>query len=180
MVIDGILTRELNHLTDARGGLVEIYRYEWGDDCDTVQWNVVHSRENVIRGVHVHADHFDYLVVLSGTLVLGLHDIRTDSTTHRESDLITLEGNAPCSISIPPGVCHGFYFPVPTVYIYGLSAYWTPTEDLGCRYDCPELGLRWPSSDPVLSARDAAAGSFDAMNEAFQHKLNRQAAETLV
>lgn len=52
-------------------------------------------------------------------------------------------------------MCHGFWFDGPTSYIYGLSTGWSMTEELGCRYDDPALGLDWAVESPVLSPRDA-------------------------
>jgi len=48
---------------DARGALTEIFRGDWPDVAAPVQWNFVHSEANVLRGVHVHVTHVDYLVV---------------------------------------------------------------------------------------------------------------------
>jgi dTDP-4-dehydrorhamnose 3,5-epimerase len=53
----------LSPLRDRRGSLTEIFRQEWVNSVVPVQWNYVQSEANVLRGVHVHVNHIDYLVV---------------------------------------------------------------------------------------------------------------------
>jgi dTDP-4-dehydrorhamnose 3,5-epimerase len=165
----GVLVRPLVRHADERGTLAEIFRAGWTPSGAFLQWNLVQSRGNVLRGVHVHPRHADYLLVLSGTLMLGLHDLRPDDPAARKSGILTLTGNDPATVYIPAGVCHGFWFPEPTTYVYGLSTGWSPSEELGCRYDDPALGLDWPDlTSPVLSPRDAApAHDYAAMRAAW-------------
>ncbi len=165
---DGVRTQLLTPHADDRGIFTEIFREEWSTGCAAVQWNAVHSVAGVLRGVHVHATHHDYLVVLSGVMVLGLHDIRPSSPTRGCSRLLTLDASAPRAITIPPGVCHGFYFPVASLHVYAVSAYWNPQDELGCQFDCRELELAWPTDTPRLSARDRMAGSYLQMCESYR------------
>lgn len=161
--IADVAVRELDPHIDGRGRFTEIYRASWNDAPTNLQWNCVHSDAGVLRGVHVHALHHDYLFVAAGTLVLGLHDIRPESATYASSDMIVIEAERPLGIAIPPGVCHGFYFPVPTIHVYAVSSYWNSADELGCRFDCPELGLDWPDRAPKLSDRDINACDYTQM-----------------
>lgn len=166
----GVGIRALKPHRDDRGVFTEIFREEWTVGCEAVQWNVASSAANVLRGVHVHLCHADYLVVLSGALVLGLHDIRPESGSAGLSCMITLDAAVPRAITIPPGVCHGFYFPIASTHIYAVSAYWDPDDELGCRFDAGELGLTWPSQTPHLSERDRCAVSYRQMCETFRDR----------
>jgi dTDP-4-dehydrorhamnose 3,5-epimerase len=148
---------------DERGSFVEFFREEWRAGPEPRQWNAVRSGAGVVRGVHVHAHHHDYLTVVSGTLVLGLHDLRPDSPTHGLAGFLTLSEATPAAVAIPPGVCHGFWFPEPSVHVYGVSEYWNAHDELACRFDDPALGLDWPVRQPLLSERDREAGSLAAM-----------------
>jgi dTDP-4-dehydrorhamnose 3,5-epimerase len=151
---DGVIMRPLVRHADARGALAEMYRTDWVPSDTFPQWNFVQSAGDVMRGVHVHPWHNDYLVVVAGTLVLGLHDLRPDRPGDRKSALVTLKGSDLTSVFIPPGVCHGFFFPEAATFIFGQSKCWSMAEELGCRYDDPALGLDWPTETPMLSARD--------------------------
>lgn len=154
---------ELTPHADERGGFVEVFREEWSTGPVPRQWNAVRSNPGVLRGVHVHAHHHDYLTVVSGTLVLGLHDLRPDSPSHGLAGFLTLSEATPAAVAIPPGVCHGFWFPEPSVHVYGVSEYWDVRDELGCRFDDPALGLDWPVEQPLLSPRDRGAGSLETM-----------------
>ncbi|HZP20383.1 MAG TPA: dTDP-4-dehydrorhamnose 3,5-epimerase family protein [Bauldia sp.] len=171
----GVVLRPLVRHSDERGSLVEMFRGTWRDDLRPVQWNASSSGPGVLRGVHVHAVHTDYLTVVAGSMLLGLSDIRPDSPTRGHSVLLRLESAAPQAVVIPPGVAHGFYFDEPSLHIYGVTAYWDPDDELGCRFDSPELGLEWPDPSPRLSARDAAAGSYAAMLDAYRTAAARKA-----
>ncbi|MCU0827689.1 MAG: dTDP-4-dehydrorhamnose 3,5-epimerase family protein [Tabrizicola sp.] len=148
--------RRLTQHADTRGVLAEIYRSDWTPSGAFLQWNLVRSAGNVLRGVHVHPCHADYLLVLSGTMLLGLHDLRPDDPATRTTLFLTLCGDEPSTVYIPPGVCHGFWFADPTTYVYGLSTTWNVSEELGCRYDDPDLRLDWPAAGPILSPRDTS------------------------
>jgi dTDP-4-dehydrorhamnose 3,5-epimerase len=165
--VAGVDLVPLQPFPDDRGTFVEFFREEWGVGPAPVQWNVVRSQANVLRGVHVHHAHHDFLTVATGTLLLGLYDLRPDSPTHGVSCFVTLSGDDPHAAAIPPGVCHGFYYPEPTVHIYGVTEYWSPDDELGCRYDAPELGLDWPTASPTLSAKDRDAVTFEQMRAQF-------------
>ena len=58
--IEGVFVRELKPNRDHRGELVEVYQEQWGDGWRATQFNAVFSEPNVLRGVHVHASHYDY------------------------------------------------------------------------------------------------------------------------
>jgi len=174
----GVHIQALKPHADERGVFTEIFREAWDVGCRAVQWNAVHSRAGVLRGVHAHVTHHDYLVVLSGVLVLGLHDVRRHGSSAGWSRIITLDAAAPQAITIPPGVCHGFYFPVPSTHVYAVSAYWNPQDELGCRFDSAELGLAWPDRDPLLSERDRQAGTYQEMCAAFDSRREALARES--
>ncbi|WP_417412345.1 dTDP-4-dehydrorhamnose 3,5-epimerase family protein [Hoeflea sp.] len=163
--IDGVFVHHLAPHEDSRGCFTEIYRESWLTGFRSIQWNLVTSGAQTLRGVHVHKHHHDYLMVLSGTLLLGLHDVRPGSPSNGMSELLPLTGESMQTVTIPPGVCHGFYFPEPTTHIYSVSEYFDPEDDLACRYDCPELNLDWPDAAPVLSDRDRSADSYAEMLE---------------
>lgn len=148
---------------DSRGVFTELFRHVWPAGIEPVQWNVVHSEAGVLRGVHVHPRHADYLCVVSGRMVLALHDIRRGSATERRSEILSFDGDDLAAIQIPPGVAHGFYYPVTSVHVYATSCYWNVADELGCRWDCPELDLAWGVEDPVLSERDENASSYADM-----------------
>ncbi len=159
----GVVWRELTTHADDRGDLTELFRAEWHEAPAPIQWNFVRSGANVLRGVHAHPRHDDYLIVLHRRMVLGLKDLRRDSPTHDLGAMVELDGEHLSAILIPHGVGHGFYFPSEALYIYAVNRYWDRSDELRCRWDDPALGLKWPSDSPVLSEADRTAGTLSAM-----------------
>ena len=96
-VPDGVKIQSLTTLEDSRGSLTEMFREEWGLGPRPLQWNVVRSEANVLRGVHAHRTHVDYLAMIMGEMVLCLHDLRPASPTYRLSRAASSAGSRPAS-----------------------------------------------------------------------------------
>jgi dTDP-4-dehydrorhamnose 3,5-epimerase len=118
MLPSGVELRLLEPHPDERGVFTELFRDSWGLPVEPVQWNAVRSEANVLRGVHVHWRHADYLTVVLGRATIGLHDLREGSPTDGFGTAVELDARAPAAISIPPGVAHGFYFHEPSLHVY--------------------------------------------------------------
>jgi dTDP-4-dehydrorhamnose 3,5-epimerase len=144
---------------DSRGVFTELYREEWGQGWQFVQWNAVVSRPNVLRGVHVHLIHADYLTLIQGDATINLKDLRPGSPSYNQVAMVRLTAEVRQAIYIVPGVAHAFYFHEPSVHVYAVSRYWDGNDDLGCRFDDPDLEMVWPTAEPDLSPRDAALPS---------------------
>jgi len=153
------LRRPARHV-DQRGDLAEIFRRDWDVGPDPVQWNLVRNRPNTLRGVHAHVRHSDYLMVVTGQMRLALKDIRSDSLTLGLAAELDLCADDLCVVIIPPGVAHGFHCLHEAVHLYAVTDYWSPSDELGCAWNDPDLGFDWPlNNPPLLSERDNAAGS---------------------
>jgi dTDP-4-dehydrorhamnose 3,5-epimerase len=157
--IAGCWVRRLVPHGDSRGVLRELFRVDWRLSPTPQQWNLVHSAPNAMRGAHIHRDHDDYLVVVAGTMVLGLHDLRADSRTFGVSTMVHLDAADMKAVFVPRGVIHAFCFVNEATYIYGLTSLWSLDDDLGCSWNDPGLGFDWPLTHPQLSERDAKAQS---------------------
>jgi dTDP-4-dehydrorhamnose 3,5-epimerase len=161
--IDGVEVIELTMFSDDRGVFTEIYRESWDAKVSPVQWNVVRSNRGVLRGVHVHPRHDDYLTVISGHATVGLRDLRRGSSTEGSVSIVDLKGDALASIVIPHGVAHGFLFQEPSIHVYAVSSYWDPDDELACLWSDPALGIDWPFEPRLLSDRDSAAQGFNQL-----------------
>jgi len=148
---------------DARGAFIELYRLEWETGIVPVQWNAVRSEPGVLRGVHVHVRHEDYLTVPYGSASVGLRDLRRGSPTEGVATVVELDGEAPAALVIPHGVAHGFYFHAPSLHVYAVSEYWDPEDELGCHWADPDLGIPWPCRSARVSERDAQSPSLRAL-----------------
>ena len=159
---------------DDRGSFTEIFRQEWENvNAKPVQWNVMRSRKGVLRGLHVHPHHKDYLVIMSGDLRVGLKDLRRDSATYSKAATIFLSPDKPVGLMIPNGVGHAFYSASDTVLLYGVTEYYDPADELGCRWDDPGLEIPWKLESPILSQRDTTAPTLaDLMLSLAEHHID--------
>ncbi|MBJ7354277.1 MAG: dTDP-4-dehydrorhamnose 3,5-epimerase family protein [Thermoleophilaceae bacterium] len=162
---EGVELHELTPHRDGRGVFTELFRAEWGSTAEPVQWNAVRSNADVLRGVHVHLVHDDYLTVVDGRMTLGLCDLRPTSPTYRMALTLDLDSAAPRAVAIPHGVAHGFHFEADSIHVYAVSHYWNLDDELGCRWDDPGLGIPWTHKDAHISQRDADLPSLDQLLE---------------
>ncbi|MBD8524480.1 dTDP-4-dehydrorhamnose 3,5-epimerase family protein [Pseudomarimonas arenosa] len=162
----GVRQLDLPINRDLRGSLIEVFEQQrLGQPL--LQWNAVFSQPGVLRGMHIHDDRSDYIVMLRGRMLLGLYDARTRSPSYAQRNLIELRADAPSAVYIPPGVLHGFYFPEGGLHMYGLGEYWRPHADIGCRWDDPELALAWPCQQPTVVPRDLELGALHDLHQRY-------------
>jgi dTDP-4-dehydrorhamnose 3,5-epimerase len=158
--IPGVKLVRLQTHTDQRGNLTELFRASWFEGYPPfVQWNTVRSHANSLRGVHVHLQHFDLLFVISGCMTMGLKDLRRSSPAFLREEQHTLNESPIVGILTPPGVAHGFYLPETTIYVYGVTHYFSMEDELGFRWNDRDCELFDKRLTPLLSPRDASAGS---------------------
>ncbi len=155
----GVQLRSLASHHDERGDLTEIFRAQWDTGMTPVQWNLVNSQAGVLRGVHLHLKHVDYLLMAAGRMLVGLRDLRRGSVTEGQTALVELNSAHQAALTIPPGVAHGFYFPEAALHFYAVSAYWDPTDELGCHWADAALEIPWPMTEAIVSPRDAGLPS---------------------
>lgn len=168
----GVSCLSLETHQDFRGEFTEVFRREWIACPEPVQWNLVRSKADVLRGVHVHMKHYDYLIIASGKARVGLVDLRKDSPTQRLACALELSGDRLQAICIPPGVAHGFYFYELSTHFYAVSEYWDLEDELGCRFNDPDLGLTWPTTTPILSDRDKELPELSTLLRESKHLLD--------
>jgi dTDP-4-dehydrorhamnose 3,5-epimerase len=151
-----VLVRPLQIHVDARGSFLETYRREWlpADASDMVQSNVSRSRAGVLRGPHFHRAQADFWVVLEGRAFIGLVDLRAGVPEQSSRQELIVDSTEPQGLYIPPGVAHGFYAETDLVLLYLVDAYYDGADEFGIAWNDPDLGISWPTSDPILSDRD--------------------------
>ena len=113
----------------------------------------------------------DYLTLAVGRATIGLHDLRADSPTEGLGTTVELDADEPAALVIPVGVAHGFYFHASSMHVYAVSHEFDPEDELGCRWDDPELHIHWPHPDPLISSRDEALGSLSELRAVWRSAL---------
>ena len=127
---------------------------------------------NALRGVHAHWRHADYLTVVAGRATIGLHDLREGSTTEGLArDRRAARGPARRLWSCRPESRTASTLHEPSLHVYAVDHEWDPSDELGCRWDDPGLGIDWPCEQPLLSPRDEELGSLSELRAAVRLAL---------
>ena len=161
--LEGVVLCAPDVFRDARGFFLESYHaqkyMEGGIRVVFVQDNRSRSAKGVLRGLHyqLHRPQAKLLSCTRGEIFDVAVDIRRGSPTFgRWTGAVLSEENC-LQLYIPGGFAHGFCVVSEMAEIlYKCSEFYDPRDDRGVRWNDPDLGVKWPVSDPVLSAKDAA------------------------
>ncbi len=168
-VIDGVYVVTPTVHGDERGYFVETYRRQWfPGGREMVQGNRGDRVAGCLVGLHYHLHQADYWYVPNGHARVVLHDLRVGGPTDGATlslDLGEVDGgpNNHLGVYIPPGVAHGFASLSDMTITYLVDGYYNPADELGVAWNDPAIDADWGLSDPILSARDQANPTRDAI-----------------
>lgn len=123
------------------------------------QDNVVTSRKDVLRGLHLQMPRQQgkLVQVLQGEILDVAVDVRCGSPTFGRGIRVHLSDTEPGQLWVPPGLAHGYYvLSDKAIVSYKCTASYAPGQELTIRWDDPDLAIPWPTSTPIVSAKDAA------------------------
>lgn len=162
--IPGVLLLQPKVFGDARGFFFESYnaeRYaEAGIALEFVQDNISRSKKGILRGLHFQEPQAQGKLVqaLSGAVYDVAVDIRKGSPTFGRWVGAELTEENRHQLWVPPGFAHGFCVLSDSAdFAYKCTALYAPQHEGAIRWDDPDVGVRWPIEQPVLSEKDAAA-----------------------
>ncbi|MEW6683039.1 MAG: dTDP-4-dehydrorhamnose 3,5-epimerase [Nitrospirota bacterium] len=157
----GLLVIEPKVFRDSRGFFWETYharRYaEAGITGPFVQDNTSHSVKGTLRGLHyqLKRPQGKLVWVVRGEVFDVAVDIRRSSPTFGKWHGERLSGEEPRQFYIPPGFAHGFCVLSDSAdFMYKCTNLYAPDDERGILWNDPEIGIAWPVSQPVLSAKD--------------------------
>ncbi|MEX0989837.1 MAG: dTDP-4-dehydrorhamnose 3,5-epimerase family protein [Actinomycetota bacterium] len=151
----GAVLVRMPRFDDVRGSFTETFRQEWMPRADPmVQGNLSRSAPGVFRGLHYHREQADFWVVVAGTVLVALYDLRQGSPTQRASVTLELGEDHPAGLYIPPGIAHGFHTASGCTLSYLVDRYFTGEDEHGIAWNDADLAISWPFADPILSERD--------------------------
>ena len=158
----GVVIIEPQVFGDSRGFFLESYsrekyRKEAGIELEFVQDNRSHSQRGVLRGLHFQKNHPQgkLVSVLQGAVYDVAVDIDPKSATFGQYVGVELTGQNHLQLYVPPGYAHGFCVLSETVdFVYKCTDYYHPEDEGGVAWNCPDIGIKWPIVDPILSAKD--------------------------
>lgn len=149
---------------DHRGFFMESFNLqrfeELGMKFDFIQDN--HSLsvdKDVIRGLHYQQNpkaQTKLVRVITGAIYDVAVDIRKGSPTFGEWVGVTLSAENHRMLLVPKGFAHGFCTLTENTHVqYKVDEYYSAENDKGIRWNDPSLAIDWPTSNPILSKKDA-------------------------
>jgi len=162
--IPDVLIIEPDVFRDARGFFLETFhdrKYrEGGIDARFVQDNHSRSMRGTLRGLHAQRTHPQgkLIRVILGEIFDVAVDIRRGSPTFGKWVGVTLSAENFLQAWVPPGFAHGFCVTSDVAEVeYKCTDLYDPADEIGFLWNDPDVGVAWPESDPILSAKDRQA-----------------------
>jgi dTDP-4-dehydrorhamnose 3,5-epimerase len=159
--LDGLVLIEPTVHADGRGFFLETYRREdyraLGVDAEFVQDNHSRSQRDTVRAFHfqLRPGQAKLVRVARGAVYDVAIDLRRSSPTYGEHEAFELTEENQRQLFVPVGFAHGFCAVSDVADVtYKVSSYYDPQTERGIAYDDPELGVRWPVDEPIVSDRD--------------------------
>lgn len=146
---------------DERGYFFESYKKSEFEKAglvyDFVQDNQSKSRQGVLRGLHYQKNYSQAKLVrvLDGEVFDVAVDLRKNSPTYGKWFGVVLSSQNKKMLMIPKGFAHGFLVLSKTaVFTYKCDEIYHPEDEGGIIWNDPDIGIRWPMNDVVLSKKD--------------------------
>ncbi|MEW6543793.1 MAG: dTDP-4-dehydrorhamnose 3,5-epimerase [Nitrospirota bacterium] len=161
--LKGVILVEVDVHKDPRGFFLEICHAKkyaaGGIPGPFVQHNFSKSFQGTIRGLHYQLDHAQgkLVTVVEGKVFDVAVDIRRGSPSFGKWVGFELSVENGRQLYIPTGFAHGFCVLSETAgLIYNCTDFYSPRDERGIIWNDPAIGIRWPLSAPLLSAKDQA------------------------
>ena len=158
--IPGLLYMDHPIYADHRGFFREVFHLEelekeLGHRFKIVQWNHSQSLPGVIRGQH--AEGWNKLIYpTTGQAFLSLADIRPNSPTFGKYEAFEFNGKDYFALYVPKGLANSICVTgkEPVNYLYLVDAYYDGSDTNAVAWDDPDINIKWPIKNPIISDRD--------------------------
>lgn len=158
--IPGLVVIERPTFKDERGFFREAFRLNeleevTGIKFNIVQWDHSYSVPGVIRALH--AENWNKLVYpLTGKMFSAVVDIRPESPTFGNVETFEFTEENPKALFIPKGLANSIcvHGEEPVHYLYLVDSYYDGTDTRAVAWDDPDLNIKWPIKNPIISDRD--------------------------
>ncbi len=163
----------LSPFFDVRGSFTKIYNDDFYREAniefELKEQYISVSNKGVIRGMHFQLPPFDcdkLVMVLNGSVVDVVLDLRKSSPTYLQWVDVVLNGKQPEVLWIPKGCAHGFLsLEDKSSMIYNVSALYKPEHDTGIKWN--SFGYEWKEKNPIISERDQGLPALDQFQTPF-------------
>ncbi|OFW56864.1 MAG: spore coat protein [Candidatus Solincola sediminis] len=145
--LEGVIIKELTRHCDERGYLLEVVRDDDGLMERFGQTTYTMTYPGVIKAFHWHSIQYDLWYVAHGEAMVVLHDLREDSPSYKQTQVIYTGEHTPKLIVIPPRVAHGYRVlgDKPIGLFYHTTRSYDPgsPDEERLPYDDPSINFPW-------------------------------------
>ncbi|AIF53712.1 dTDP-4-dehydrorhamnose 3,5-epimerase [Pelosinus sp. UFO1] len=159
--LQGVVIIEPKVFGDNRGFFMETWnkeKYEQaGLPYNFVQDNLSFSTKGVLRGLHFQNPNPQgkLVYVLQGEVFDVAVDIRLGSPTFGQWEGVILSSENRKQFYVPEGFAHGFCVVSETaLFAYKCTDKYNPQAEKGIIWNDPDIGIKWPIAEPILSEKD--------------------------
>jgi dTDP-4-dehydrorhamnose 3,5-epimerase len=142
---------------DIRGSFREVYKKKNIKNKNLIFHCLSISKKNVLRGLHIQTRNSQakYLTVIKGEIFDVMVDLRKKSRNFGRYFSINLSSKNHCSIYVPEGFAHGFCcLDKENIVYYCSSNYRDKNNEIGILWNDPDINIKWPIKNPILSIKD--------------------------
>ncbi|MBI3761551.1 MAG: dTDP-4-dehydrorhamnose 3,5-epimerase family protein [Chloroflexi bacterium] len=145
--IKDIVVKRLVTHSDDRGFFREVLRADEGLLKQFGQTAITKTYPGVIKAFHWHKKQDDVWYVADGMVRIVLHDLRENSPTKGQTQVIYAGEDQQLIVYIPSGVAHGYQVlgHKPAILLYHVTQPYNPKDPDEERipYDDPTIGFDW-------------------------------------
>ena len=146
---------------DFRGTYVETYNEELykknGIPISFVQDDMSTSHRNVLRGLHGDQETWKLVSCLYGEFYLVVANWDSTSPQYKKWISITLSDQNRLQVLIPPKFGNGhLILSDKAIFHYKQNTYYNQAGQFTILWNDPELNIKWPIKEPILSKRDSS------------------------
>lgn len=158
---------------DERGFFLETFHLDRyndlaGIDLPFIQDNHSRSSKKVLRGLHFQKKRPQgkLVRVVRGEVFDVAVDIRKESTTFGKWEGVVLSEENKKQFWVPPGFAHGFLVLSDIAdFEYKCTDYYDPSDEGSILWSDPDLDIKWPLNNPILSKKDSNANKLIDLQE---------------
>ena len=147
---------------DERGFFMETYKKpdfeRVGIRGEFIQDNHSRSRYGVLRGLHFQREPYAQAKIvrcIRGVIYDVAVDLRKDSPTFGKWVGVILSEFNKWQLYVPRGFAHGFLVLSDVAeVVYKVDNVYAPDYEGGIIWNDPDVGIKWPIEEPILSEKD--------------------------
>jgi dTDP-4-dehydrorhamnose 3,5-epimerase len=183
--LQGAFVIDIERRPDERGFFARAFCQnefaEHGLNTTIAQSNVAFNlTRGTLRGMHFQfppAAETKFVRCTRGAILDIIVDLRPESPTYLEHVAVELSADNARGLYVPERFAHGYQvLEDDTETSYQVGEFYTPGVEGGLMYDDPRLGLEWPLPVTVISGKDQAWASLDAIEDEIVSRMSLEVA----